>query len=188
MKTIYTILLSVVAVLCCAQSDDDKFKSNELQLSAGFNSQSAFEAEFAYSHLFNRYIGITSGLNIMDQTFDLFTDILLGRDDDYYDTYHPYRDRDETAVLLRAAARFRIPLLADSGYDLLALNIEPGTFISLLKNERGTFFPHVKSYLTLEFEKWQFSAGCGFSNFSMSESHRNKLNTVSVLATVSYRF
>ncbi len=196
MKTFFICILSFLFTIAYAQQEKD-FYHHEFHLTGGLNSQSAFEFEPAYSFLFNKYLGVTLGMSVFDYSFDLidFVARMVGVES-YYDDYDHYYDIN-MALFLRPAVRFRFPLIKDEVGDLLFLNIEPGAFLNIASNNHGSYsskftneklFVHLKSYLTMAFDRWQVAAGCGLSNFDASGNHRDKLKTISFLVSLSYCF
>ncbi|MDH6306928.1 hypothetical protein M2459_003572 [Parabacteroides sp. PF5-5] len=233
MNKFIILTLLLCSTLCYGQTD--KFYRHEAQFTSGLNTQEAFEMELAYSFLFNKYIGITVGLNMMDQSYqrmmcsgaedyNLFQSLLCGCDD--YDDYLFWESRKveyASALLFRPAVRFSYPLLKESGDDVLFFNMETGLFMSLIPNERLTFdredgyygnsttvknrggewlFYHLKSYLSLNLDRFLVSVGYSISNFDIFDSRRNmvvdgiamrdtlrdKKNTSTVFLAVAYRF
>lgn len=202
-------MLMMLPSLCFAQADS--FYKHEAQFTGGLNSQSAFEMELGYSFLFNRYIGVTLGLNMMDQSFErafcndidersLFQSLLCGcYDDDNWITREQYKKEYAHALLVRPAIRLRLPLFKESGEDVLVFNMETGLYFNLIPNERLTYrnneydtpnryhntsqsiknkggewlYYHLKSYLSIDMERFRISAGYSFSDFDILNSRRN---------------
>ncbi|GEM_PF-2616088 len=191
---------------CCIffnSSSQQKFHKNEIQLSMGLNTQSAWEIEFGYSFLFHKNIGLTVALNMMDQMFEYF---FSRYEDDLYELWEIRRKMGyKSALLFRPALRFRVPLLKESEEDIFVFNIEPGLLCDLsfppnnqAAHRRGPawLFSQVKAYLTLDLDSWLFSAGVGMSDFDLNykdnllldQSTRRKILQVSFFALFSYRF
>jgi hypothetical protein len=168
---------------------------HEVQLTSGLNTQSAFEMEVAYSFFLTPYVGVTLGLNAMDQSFErmfcngskedrsLLQTILCGTCDesDFWLHREDYKRQYGSALLARPAARFRLPLFKESGEDVLVFNMESGLFLSLIPNETLTIknrggrwlYYHLKGYLTVDLGRWQVSAGYSLSDFDIFDSRRN---------------
>jgi hypothetical protein len=155
--------------------------------------------------MFNRYIGLTAGLNLMTQMFD----------NTHYNNNGARQwvvaDGSEKAVacLFRPALRLRYPLFREDGENIIYFNIEPGAFINLapnstvrfdlidnrnpasrhhplaskrITNEGGrVFFYHVKGYVSIDFDDWMVSAGFACSDFDLYSGWRNiKIEGISV--------
>lgn len=189
------VVMCMASVVCQAQVGKSFFR-NELQLSGGLNLCGAVEMESAYSFLFNKYMGATLGLTILNTSSELLLH-MLGLSE-YYDDYRYYEYDGESAFLLRPALRICFPLVKDEEGDLIVLNVEPGVFLDLAPNEdrrpierKHTYeklFFHLKGYLAMDLNHCQLSLGCGFSNFGIDKYLPKKINYVSLLATISYRF
>lgn len=134
--------------LCFAQPEG--LYKHEVQFTGGLNSQSAYEMELAYSFLFNQYVGVTFGLNMMDQSFDrmfcngggdrtFFQSLFC--DCNYDDWLYGEANRRQyaSAILVRPAMRLRLPIFKEAGEDVLLFNVETGLFFNLIPNERLTY-------------------------------------------------
>jgi hypothetical protein len=200
----------VLVSLCLSTSllnaqEDKSFRRHEFQLTLGVNSHQAIEVEPNYSLMFNRFIGVTAGLNIMAQMFD---------------NTHSYNSNAKHWVisgdmgkavtfLFRPALRLRFPVFREGGENIIYFNVEPGAFINLIPNstlrfdlldrnnpmsrfvplaskkitnEGGqVFFYHVKGYFSIDFDGWMASAGFAYSDFDLYSGWRNiKIEGISV--------
>jgi hypothetical protein len=192
-KRFIVLVLMMVPSLCFGQVAG--FYRHDVQLTSGFNTQSAFEIEMAYSFLLTPYIGVTFGLNVMDQSFErmfcnnskedrsLLQTILCGSCDesDFWLYREDYKRAYANALLARPAVRFRLPLFKESGEDVFFFNIESGLFLSLIPNETFTvknkggrwLYYHLKGYLSINLDRLLVSAGYSFSDFDIFDSRRN---------------
>jgi hypothetical protein len=158
MKKLIIAVLIMIPSFNLAQTTE--FYRNEAQLTSGFNTQSAFEIEIAYSFLFNQYAGITLGLDMMDQSFrrlfcnsnredmSLFRSLVCGScdEDDLWLNSEQYKREYGSALLVRPAVRLRLPLFKESGEDVLVFNMETGLFFSLIPNETLTYQDGKRGY------------------------------------------
>lgn len=100
----------------------------EINLSGGLSGNGYGEVEPSYTYMLNRKFGLTAGANF----------ILGVTDEDYYNSITGEFEKrffDLQTLLLRPAVRFRIPIAYQNKAELFALNIEPGIYIPIGKNE-----------------------------------------------------
>ncbi len=173
----------------------DEFLRNELQVTGGINSQSAWELETGYSVFLSRFFGFTIGLNVMSQDFSYWVDYLLNNRS--FDERTVWDDQQyASAVLLRPAVRLSLPLMKEVEKDAWMLNLEAGPLFHLFPNETRYYtelnypyldyitvknkgakalFHHVKGFLTIPFNKLHFAVGYYFSNFDLYNGQRNMI-------------
>lgn len=151
MNKLIILMLTMIPSVCFAQME--RFYKHEIQFTGGLNSQSAYEMEVAYSFLFNKYMGITFGLNGMDQSFErvfcnnegdytLFQTLLCGNcySEDDWRSKEQYKRAYANALLVRPAIRLRLPVFREDGEDILVFNMETGLLFSLIPNMRLTYW------------------------------------------------
>jgi hypothetical protein len=193
MKRFIVMAMVMIPLLCFGQVTE--VYRHEVQLTSGLNTQAAFEMEVAYSFFLTPYVGLTLGLNAMDQSFNrmfcngsredrsLWQTILCGSCDEYdfWRNREQYKREYANALLARPAVRLRLPLFKESGEDALVFNMESGLFFSLIPNETLTvknkggrwLYYHLKGYLSIALDRLQLSAGYSFSDFDIFDSRRN---------------
>ncbi|MDR2121018.1 MAG: hypothetical protein LBP64_09145 [Tannerella sp.] len=191
----------VSAVLMCTaafpSNAQDRALQHEFQFNLGANSHQAYELELAYSLMYRKTVGITVGLNTMQQTLK---EVGYRIEDPLtYRWVITKKQRKAGDMLLRPALRFRFPILRQEGENVLYFNIEPGAFISLnpnktlrfdyvdmhnpahlpIKREKATnaggrtLFYHIRGYLTFDIGRYMVSAGFGYSDFDIYNGWRN---------------
>lgn len=96
----------------------------EINLYGGINGNSYIEYEASYTRMFNRFFGLTGGLN----AYLVFAE---DRQYDYYTGKYENRLFEPKTIHFRPAVRFRFPIAYQEKTELLALNLEPGLYLPI---------------------------------------------------------